>query len=77
MQRWEYATVRTSATMSVLGLGGGDVNIDSLRDTLNRAGSEGWEVCGVIETNTSQGRTGEVVVLLKRPLVREREGAEG
>ena len=68
MQRWEYATIRTSGSMSIFGVGGGDVSIDALRDTLNKAGSEGWEVCGVIETNTSQGRTGEVVVLLKRPI---------
>ncbi|MFO0830612.1 MAG: DUF4177 domain-containing protein [Phycisphaerales bacterium] len=65
MQKWEYATVMVEATGVFVG---GKVDVQALRETLNNAGREGWEVCGVFETNMQEGRTRSVVVLLKRPL---------
>lgn len=66
MQKWEYATLRISATGILTG--GGQVDTDALGTALTRAGSEGWEVCGVIETNKFEGQTRDVIILMKRPL---------
>ena len=63
MTRWEYATVKFEPK----GWFGGKTDPDQLQEHLNILGDEGWEVTGIIETNSSQGSTREVVILLKRP----------
>lgn len=66
MQKWEYATLRISAKGFFSG--GGEIDTDALGSALTRAGSEGWEVCGVVETNKFDGQTRDVIVMMKRPL---------
>ncbi|HVJ45954.1 MAG TPA: DUF4177 domain-containing protein [Luteolibacter sp.] len=63
MTRWEYLTMRFKPH----GWFGGKTDPEQLQHHLNELGDEGWEVTGVIETNSSHGDTREVVILMKRP----------
>lgn len=64
MTRWEYCTVKFEPH----GWLGGKTDTPQLQECLNELGSTGWEVTGVIETNTKQAETREAIILLKRPL---------
>ena len=63
MTRWEYRTLKFEPG----GWSGGKVDCLELQDHLNEAGAQGWEITGVIETTIHEGRTREVVILMKRP----------
>ncbi len=67
MQKWEYTTLSISASRMLTP--GGQIDSEALRDALTRAGSQGWEVCGVIDTTRSDGVNKDAIVLMKRPLV--------
>jgi hypothetical protein len=60
---WEYTTFMLAAT----GLLGGNVDGDVLTAKLNELGAEGWELVSMFDTNRAQGRTRDVVAVLKRP----------
>lgn len=64
MPRWEYMTLQVAAT----GLLGGDVDANALTERLNALGADGWELASAFDTNMSQGRTRDVLLILKRPL---------
>jgi hypothetical protein len=61
--RWEYQTFKIQPK----GLMGGKTDLDDLRNSLNQAGAQGWELVSSFETNLGHGRTREVVFVFKRP----------
>lgn len=60
---WEYQTLKVLPG----GFFGGKVDEDELLAALNRMGSEGWELVSVFDTSYGQGRSREIVLILKRP----------
>jgi hypothetical protein len=60
---WEYMTLMMGAT----GFVGVTFDGDALTARLNELGSEGWELVTVFDTNLPQGRTKDIVAMLKRP----------
>ncbi|MFN5945549.1 MAG: DUF4177 domain-containing protein [Phycisphaerae bacterium] len=67
MQKWEYTTLGITGSRMVTP--GGQIDPVALLDALTRAGGQGWEVCGVIDTTRSDGVIKDAIVLMKRPLV--------
>lgn len=67
MQKWEYITLKFEAEMKFLATGKIDQRV--FQDALNKAGAEGWEVCGVVDTNIHGGTTRDLFVLMKRPVM--------
>lgn len=63
--KWEYMTLMLPATGLIFG---GKINAQKLTDCLNDRGSEGWELVSVFDTNMLEGKTRDVVAVLKRPL---------
>ena len=61
--RWEYEVVKIEPG----GFFGGKVGVDDLRAQLNRLGQQGWELVNSFETNMSEGRSREVILMFKRP----------
>ena len=61
--RWEYMILDVSVAGFWLG-----PNLDgnALTAKLNELGSEGWEALGLTEMSTQQGRTKDLVIILKR-----------
>ena len=62
--RWEYMILDVGVSGFWLG-----PNLDgnALTAKLNELGAEGWEALGLTEMSTQQGRTKDLVVILKRP----------
>ena len=60
---WEYMTIMLGAG----GFFGGSVSGDTLTEKLNELGANGWELVTAFDTNMLQGRTRDVVAVLKRP----------
>lgn len=67
MQKWEYTTLLLEAGGFLFG--SGKIDRRELHEALNAAGADGWEICGVVDTNFYNGQTRDVVVLLKRPVM--------
>ena len=63
--KWEYMTLMLPATGLVLG---GKIDGQEFTNRLNRLGGEGWELVTVFDTNMSEGKTRDVIAVLKRPL---------
>ena len=63
--KWEYMTLVLPASGWLLG---GKVDVQSFTDRLNLLGVEGWELVSTFETSMAEGRTRDVVAILKRPL---------
>ena len=65
MRNWEYEVLSFEAK----GLfQGSELDIQKYGETINRFGSEGWEVISVMDTNYSGGETHQVIVTFKRPI---------
>ena len=64
MTRWEYLVYKTKPE----GWLHDSVHEQSIEQILNNLGQQHWEVTGTIETNVDEGRTKEIVILLKRPV---------
>lgn len=64
MKRWEYLLFKAKPE----GWLHDSIHEDSIEQVLNNLGQQGWEVTSTIETNVGEGRTKDVVILLKRPL---------
>lgn len=64
-QRWEYMILDVSVAGFWLG-----PNLDgnALTAKLNELGAEGWEALGLSDMATTQGRTKDLVIILKRPV---------
>jgi hypothetical protein len=62
--KWEYMTVLADARGGFLG---GKFDAQALTDRLNALGAEGWELVTAVDTNMYEGRTRDLVLLLKRP----------
>lgn len=62
--RWEYRVM----ALQVGGLFAPNVDLDQLGNYLNGAGDEGWELVTVVDINHGQGRTVELVGIMKRPV---------
>jgi hypothetical protein len=62
MPRWEYMTLMMNAG----GFLGGTLDGDALTERLNELGAQGWELVSTFDTNMEQGRTRQVVAILKR-----------
>jgi hypothetical protein len=63
--KWEYMTLLLPATGIVLG---GKIDGQKFTDRLNQLGSEGWELVSVFDTNMIEGKTRDVIAVLKRPV---------
>jgi hypothetical protein len=64
MKRWEYLLYKTKPE----GWLHDSVHEDSIEQVLNNLGQQGWEVTSTLETNVGDGRTKDIVFLLKRPI---------
>jgi Domain of unknown function (DUF4177) len=64
-QRWEYMILDVGVAGFWLG-----PNLDgnALTAKLNELGAEGWEALGLSDMATTQGRTKDLVIILKRPV---------
>lgn len=62
-EHWEYHVIR----LNVDTLFGPDIDPDSLRETLDAVGQDGWELVNSIAITRGNGRTSELVFLFKRP----------
>lgn len=60
---WQYMTMKLMAG----GVLGGKVDIDEMSEALNEAGRAGWELVTAFDTNFSEGRSREVILVFKRP----------
>lgn len=63
--RWEYMTLMLPASGFMLG---GKIDTQKLTDRLNQLGGEGWELVSVFDTNMLEGKTRDVIAVLKRPM---------
>jgi hypothetical protein len=63
---WEYQTIAVTGALGYL-KPSGSIDLGKLTGELNRLGAEGWDVAVGFDTNVAGGRTGEVVIVLKRP----------
>lgn len=63
MQKWEYRTIKVETK----GMLGGILDTAAFDGTLNRLGSEGWELIAAFDTNQSSGASREVIAIFKRP----------
>lgn len=64
-QRWEYHVL----SLTTSGFLGPKVDIQSLYVRLNELGEQGWEVVSAAPITIGEGRTQEVMFVLKRPVV--------
>jgi hypothetical protein len=46
---------------------GGKIDGQKLNNRLNELGAEGWELVSVFDTNMLEGKTRDVIAILKRP----------
>ena len=60
--RWEYRVM----LMGVEGFFGPKVDLDQLGQYLNEAGDEWWELINVVPITRGEGRTAELMGVLKR-----------
>ncbi len=63
--KWEYMTLMLPASGLILG---GKIDGQKFTDRLNQLGSEGWELVSVFDTNMLEGKTRDVIAVLKRRL---------
>ena len=61
--KWEYMTLMLPASGLVLG---GKIDGQKFTDRLNKLGGEGWELVSVFDTNMLEGKTRDVIAVLKR-----------
>ena len=62
MRSWEHRTLKVTPG----GRTGGKVATEALDAELNRLGQQGWEVTSTFKTSLGQGRTREVIIVLRR-----------
>ena len=62
MKKYEYKVIKTTED----GFWDPKVDEKDVETELNKLGSEGWELTSVIDTNTYQGKTKEIVLFFKR-----------
>lgn len=62
-QRWDYLVMK----MDIDGFFGPQLDIDELRAYLDNAGEDGWELISVLPITRGEGRTANLVGILKRP----------
>jgi hypothetical protein len=67
MRKFEYKVLAVPTNRSWFGWGG-KVNFQELSEVLNELGRDGWEVINGTDINRYQGETGNVMIILKRPL---------
>jgi len=63
-QRWEYLVLDVGVTGFWIGP---DLDGDAFTAKLNELGAQGWEAVGIASMSIIQGRTKDLVVILKRP----------
>ena len=63
--KWEYMTLMLPASGLTLG---GKIDGQKFTDRLNQLGSEEWELVSVFDTNMLEGKTRDVIAMLKRRL---------
>ena len=64
MERWEYLLYKTKPE----GWLHDSVHEDSIEQVLNNLGQQGWEAASTLETHVGEGRTKDIVILMKRPV---------
>ena len=62
MKKYEYKVVKTEES----GFSDPKLDASNVEVELNKLGSEGWELTSVVDTNTYQGKTKEIVMFFKR-----------
>ena len=63
MDRWEYATFKILASGVFTS---GELDTKSFNGYLNQYGEQGWELVNAFDTNSGNGGTKYVVVIMKR-----------
>ena len=66
MTRWEYMLLDIGVARFWLGP---QLDGDAVTERLNELGAEGWEAIGLSGLAMAQGRTADLVIILKRPRV--------
>lgn len=62
--KWEYKLLKFQPSFWL-----GNVKDDEIEQSLNEHGSQGWELCGVFDSNSkTNGKTSEYVFALKRQI---------
>ncbi len=61
--KWEYRTVKASATGGFLG---GKFNQEALEARLNELGEQQWEVVAAFVTHQGYGQSRDIVAIFKR-----------
>jgi hypothetical protein len=64
MTRWEYMVLDVGVSGFFLGP---DLDGDALTSKLNELGAIGWEAVALTSMEVGQGRTSNLVIILKRP----------
>ena len=64
MTKWEYKIVK----INILRYISSDMETNYLEDSLNKLGSEGWELINLFDLNLHEGKSSYVIVSLKRPI---------
>jgi hypothetical protein len=64
MMRWEYMVLDVGVSGFFLGP---DLDGDALTAKLDELGHQGWEAVGITNMTVGEGRTTNVIVILKRP----------
>jgi hypothetical protein len=60
--RWQYQTAR----VEVGGIIKAKVDLDALRQELDRYGAEGWELVSALPLGGSDGKTGGILCVFKK-----------
>jgi hypothetical protein len=63
--KWQYTTLSIPATGFFVG---GNVDLGKLSAHLNKLGEVGWELVSVFDTTMMEGKTRDVIAVLKRPI---------
>lgn len=62
--KWQYKLLKFKPS-----LWAGKVKDEEIETELNNYGADGWEMCGVFDSNTnSDGKTSEIVFTMKRQI---------
>lgn len=64
--RWEYTMLKIDVYR---GITGPHIDVDRIDSRLDELGGEGWELVSLVGANAGEGRTSDLVAVLKRPIV--------
>ncbi len=65
MKRFEYKVLKKDISGGFFS-GGGIVEVDELQKELDKLGNEGWELVNTFDTNMHEGKSRDVVLILRK-----------